>query len=199
MKRLRNLLILILIVITFGTTRVNAESFVVGDKYTKDWKRSIGFTNYVDRNGNNKIIIEGLTIPKPINRGLTVIPYEITKVGTNNKILGYCIDPHLQSDTTYKIDYILGASKDKTNNAIGLGVLEIMKQGYSEFSGMPTISTSLSDRDFYALHRNFGHLFDQLESNVHRHIPILDHCSHKLSYNLSFCNFLLALQHQMLI
>lgn len=149
MKRLRNLLILILIVITFGTTRVNAESFVVGDKYTKDWKRSIGFTNYVDRNGNNKIIIEGLTIPKPINRGLTVIPYEITKVGTNNKILGYCIDPHLQSDTTYKIDYILGASKDKTNNAIGLGVLEIMKQGYSEFSGMPTISTSLSDRDFY--------------------------------------------------
>ena len=45
MKRLRNLLILILIVITFGTTRVNAESFVVGDKYTKDWKR--GFTNYV--------------------------------------------------------------------------------------------------------------------------------------------------------
>ena len=56
MKRLRNLLILILIVITFGTTRVNAESFVVGDKYTKDWKR--GFTNYVDRNGNNKIIIE---------------------------------------------------------------------------------------------------------------------------------------------
>ena len=31
MKRLRNLLILILIVITFGTTRVNAESFVVGD------------------------------------------------------------------------------------------------------------------------------------------------------------------------
>ena len=149
MKRLRNLLILILIVITFGTTRVNAESFVVGDKYTKDWKRSIGFTNYVDRNENNKIIIEGLTIPKPINRGLTVIPYEITKVGTNNKILGYCIDPHLQSDTTYKIDYILGASKDKTNNAIGLGVLEIMKQGYSEFSGMPTISTSLSDRDFY--------------------------------------------------
>ena len=149
MKRLRNLLILILIVITVGTTRVNAESFVVGDKYTKDWKRSIGFTNYVDRNGNNKIIIEGLTIPKPINRGLTVIPYEITKVGTNNKILGYCIDPHLQSDTTYKIDYILGASKDKTNNAIGLGVLEIMKQGYSEFSGMPTISTSLSDRDFY--------------------------------------------------
>ena len=149
MKRLRNLLILILTVITFGTTRVNAESFVVGDKYTKDWKRSIGFTNYVDRNGNNKIIIEGLTIPKPINRGLTVIPYEITKVGTNNKILGYCIDPHLQSDTTYKIDYILGASKDKTNNAIGLGVLEIMKQGYSEFSGMPTISTSLSDRDFY--------------------------------------------------
>lgn len=147
MKRLRNLLILILIVITFGTTRVNAESFVVGDKYTKDWKR--GFTNYVDRNGNNKIIIEGLTIPKPINRGLTVIPYEITKMGTNNKILGYCIDPHLQSDTTYKIDYILGASKDKTNNAIGLGVLEIMKQGYSEFSGMPTVSTSLSNQDFY--------------------------------------------------
>lgn len=147
MKRLRNLLILILMVITFCTTRVNAESFVVGDKYTKDWKR--GFTNYVDRNGNNKIIIEGLTIPKPINRGLTVIPYEITKMGTNNKILGYCIDPHLQSDTTYKIDYILGASKDKTNNAIGLGVLEIMKQGYSEFSGMPTVSTSLSNQDFY--------------------------------------------------
>ena len=62
------------------------ESFVVGDKYTKDWKR--GFTNYQDANGNNKIIINGLTIPNPINRGLTVIPYEITKIGTNNQILG---------------------------------------------------------------------------------------------------------------
>lgn len=146
-KNLRNLLILILLVLTFGISSVNAESFVVGDKYTKDWKR--GFTNYQDRNGNNKIIINGLTIPNPINRGLTVIPYEITKIGTNNQILGYCIDPHLQSDTTYKIDYILGASKDKTNNAIGLGVLEIMKHGYSEFDGTPKISTGLSDQDFY--------------------------------------------------
>lgn len=146
-KNLRNLLILILLVLTFGISSVNAESFVVGDKYTKDWKR--GFTNYQDANGNNKIIINGLTIPNPINRGLTVIPYEITKIGTNNQILGYCIDPHLQSDTTYKIDYILGASKDKTNNAIGLGVLEIMKHGYSEFDGTPKISTGLSDQDFY--------------------------------------------------
>lgn len=146
-KNLRNLLMLILLVLTFGISSVNAESFVVGDKYTKDWKR--GFTNYQDRNGNNKIIINGLTIPNPINRGLTVIPYEITKIGTNNQILGYCIDPHLQSDTTYKIDYILGASKDKTNNAIGLGVLEIMKHGYSEFDGTPKISTGLSDQDFY--------------------------------------------------
>ncbi len=146
-KNLRNLLILILLVLTFGISSVNAESFVVGDKYTKDWKR--GFTNYQDRNGNNKIIINGLTIPNPINRGLTVIPYEITKIGTNNQILGYCIDPHLQSDTTYKIDYILGASKDKTNNAIGLGVLEIMKHGYSEFDGTPKISTGLSDQNFY--------------------------------------------------
>ncbi|MBD8924034.1 hypothetical protein EGR52_11670, partial [bacterium] len=146
-KSLRNLLILILLVLTFGISSVNAESFVVGDKYTKDWKR--GFTNYQDANGNNKIIINGLTIPKPINRGLTVIPYEITKIGTNNQILGYCIDPHLQSDATYKIDYILGASKDKTNNAIGLGVLEIMKHGYSEFDGTPKISTNLSDQDFY--------------------------------------------------
>ena len=95
-KNLRNLLMLILLVLTFGISSVNAESFVVGDKYTKDWKR--GFTNYQDRNGNNKIIINGLTIPNPINRGLTVIPYEITKIGTNNQILGYCIDPHLQSD-----------------------------------------------------------------------------------------------------
>lgn len=146
-KNLRNLLMLILLVLTFGISSVNAESFVVGDKYTKDWKR--GFTNYQDRNGNNKIIINGLTIPNPINRGLTVIPYEITKIGTNNQILGYCIDPHLQSDTTYKIDYILGASKDKTNNAIGLGVLEIMKHGYSEFDGTPKISTGLSDQNFY--------------------------------------------------
>ena len=146
-KNLRNLLILILLVLTFGISSVNAESFVVGDKYTKDWKR--GFTNYQDRNGNNKIIINGLTIPNPINRGLTVIPYEITKIGTNNQILGYCIDPHLQSDTTYKIDYILGASKDKNNNAIGLGVLEIMKHGYSEFDGTPKISTGLSDQNFY--------------------------------------------------
>ena len=140
-KSLRNLLILILLVVTFGISSVNAESFVVGDKYTKDWKR--GFTNYQDANGNNKIIINGLTIPNPINRGLTVIPYEITKIGTNNKILGYCIDPHLQSDD------ILGAAKDKNTNAIGLGVLEIMKHGYSEFEGTPKISTNLSDQDFY--------------------------------------------------
>ena len=59
-KSLRNLLILILLVLTFGISSVNAESFVVGDKYTKDWKR--GFTNYQDANGNIKIIIIGLTI-----------------------------------------------------------------------------------------------------------------------------------------
>ena len=40
-KNLRNLLILILLVLTFGISSVNAESFVVGDKYTKDWKQII--------------------------------------------------------------------------------------------------------------------------------------------------------------
>ena len=38
-KNLRNLLILILLVLTFGISSVNAESFVVGDKYTKDWNK----------------------------------------------------------------------------------------------------------------------------------------------------------------
>lgn len=147
MKKIRNILLIILMVLIASVTSVKAESFVVGDKYNKDWKR--GFTNYVDKNGNNKISIDGLKIPEPISRGLNVIPYEITKAGGSEKILGYCIDPHLQSATTYKIDYILGATGDKTADAIGLGVLEILKHGYSELSGTPKISTSLSDQYYY--------------------------------------------------
>ena len=58
-KSLRNLLILILLVLTFGISSVNAESFVVGDKYTKDWKRTgkngEDFFNYKDANENHSI------------------------------------------------------------------------------------------------------------------------------------------------
>ena len=144
-KRLRNLFILFLMVACFGVKNIQADSLAVGQKYNKDWKH--GFTNYKDANGNNKIINYGITIPNPINRGLTVIPYVIS--GNNNQMIGYCIDPHLQSTGTYKVDYILGASSDKKTNAIGLGVLEIMKYGYNELNGTPKISTSLDNQNYY--------------------------------------------------
>mgnify|MGYP004587406247 FL=1 len=145
MKRLRNLLILFIMVICIGITKVNAAELAVGQKYDKSWIS--GLTNGRDNLGNNKILAYGVSIDNSVISRLSVIPYEIS--GNNNKMLGYCIDPHLQSTNPYKVDYILGASKDKKTNAIGLGVLEIMKYGYSRIEGAPTISTSLNNSEFY--------------------------------------------------
>lgn len=145
MKRLRNLLILFIMVICIGITKVNAAELAVGQKYDKNWIP--GLTNGRDNWGNNKILAYGVSIDNSVISRLSVIPYEIS--GNNNKMLGYCIDPHLQSTNPYKVDYILGASKDKKTNAIGLGVLEIMKYGYSRIEGAPTISTSLNNSEFY--------------------------------------------------
>lgn len=145
MKRLRNLLILFIIVICIGITKVNAVELAVGQKYDKSWIP--GLINGRDNWGNNKILTYGVSIDNSVISRLSVIPYEIS--GNNNKMLGYCIDPHLQSTNPYKVDYILGASKDKKTNAIGLGVLEIMKYGYSRIEGAPTISTSLNNSEFY--------------------------------------------------
>lgn len=145
MKRLRNLLILFIMVICIGITKVNAVELAVGQKYDKSWIS--GLTNGRDNWGNNKIFAYGVSIDNSVISRLSVIPYEIS--GNNNKMLGYCIDPHLQSTNPYKVDYILGASKDKKTNAIGLGVLEIMKYGYSRIEGAPTISTSLNNSEFY--------------------------------------------------
>lgn len=145
MKRLRNLLILFIMVICIGITKVNAAELAVGQKYDKSWIP--GLTNGRDNWGNNKILAYGVSIDNSVISRLSVIPYEIS--GNNNKMLGYCIDPHLQSTNPYKVDYILGASKDKKTNAIGLGVLEIMKYGYSRIEGAPTISTSLNNSEFY--------------------------------------------------
>ena len=144
-KRLRNLLILFIMVICIGITKVNAAELAVGQKYDKSWIP--GLTNGRDNWGNNKILAYGVSIDNSVISRLSVIPYEIS--GNNNKMLGYCIDPHLQSTNPYKVDYILGASKDKKTNAIGLGVLEIMKYGYSRIEGAPTISTSLNNSEFY--------------------------------------------------
>lgn len=144
-NKVRNLLILFIMVICIGITNVNAVELAVGQKYDKSWIP--GLTNGQDNWGNNKILAYGVSIDNSVISRLSVIPYEIS--GNNNKMLGYCIDPHLQSTNPYKVDYILGASKDKKTNAIGLGVLEIMKHGYSRIQGAPTISTSLNNSDFY--------------------------------------------------
>ena len=144
-NKVRNLLILFIMVICIGITNVNAVELAVGQKYDKSWIP--GLTNGQDNWGNNKILAYGVSIDNSVISRLSVIPYEIS--GNNNKMLGYCIDPHLQSTNPYKVDYILGASKDKKTNAIGLGVLEIMKHGYSRIEGAPTISTSLNNSDFY--------------------------------------------------
>ena len=143
-KNIRNLIILFLVAIFISIGNVEAKTFEVGQKFTKSWKH--GFTNYVDSKGNNKIRFDGLKITN--GSTLTVIPYELS--GNGDTLLAYCIDPHLQSASQYKIDYILGASDDEKQNAIGLGVLEILKRGYSELPDMPdTLQTGLSSQEFY--------------------------------------------------
>ncbi len=143
-KSIRNLIILFLVAIFISIGNVEAKTFEVGQKFTKNWKQ--GFTNYEDSKRNHKIRFEGLKISN--GSTLTVIPYELS--GNGDKLLAYCIDPHLQSATEYKIDYILGASDDEKQNAIDLGVLEILKRGYSELPDMPdTLQTGLSDQEFY--------------------------------------------------
>lgn len=144
-KSIRNLLILFLVAIFISIGNVEAKAFEVGQKFTKSWHH--GLTNYVDSRGNNKIRFDGLKISN--GPTLTVIPYQLT--GNGDTLLAYCIDPHLQSASQYKIDYILGASDDEKNNAIGLGVLEILKKGYSELPDMSetTLQTDLSKEEFY--------------------------------------------------
>ena len=143
-KSIRNLIILFLVAIFISIGNVEAKTFEVGQKFTKNWKQ--GFTNYEDSKRNHKIRFEGLKISN--GSTLTVIPYELS--GNGDKLLAYCIDPHLQSATEYKIDYILGASDDEKQNAIDLGVLEILKRGYSELPDMPdTLQTGLNDQEFY--------------------------------------------------
>lgn len=128
MKRLRNLFILILLTMSVFVGGVSAKSLAVNQKFSKTWSKTL----YNCQRGNNNdhyICVDGISIPDKINE-LKVIPYDLSnsEVGT---LIGYCIDPHLQSTGEYKVDYILGTREKEEDNKFDTGIIEILRNGYN--------------------------------------------------------------------
>ena len=70
--------------------------------------------------------------------------------GEGEDFAAYCQDPQRHASNGYSVDHFLGTTSDKTENAMELGILEIIKNGSNQYSEMDDknlyVSTAIAIR-----------------------------------------------------
>ncbi len=70
--------------------------------------------------------------------------------GEGEDFAAYCQDPQRHASNGYSVDHFLGTTSDKTENAMELGILEIIKNGSNQYSKMDDknlyVSTAIAIR-----------------------------------------------------
>ena len=132
-KNLRNLLILFVVTLSAFSMNVNAKTITEKSTFSKTSTTtltpdSIKIENY-----------DGV---------YKTWKYVFSSEGEN--FAAYCQDPQRYAADGYSVDHFLGTTKDKTENALELGILEMIKSGSNQYSGMDDsdlyVSTAIAIR-----------------------------------------------------
>lgn len=111
---------------------VSAAGFKVGDAFTVSYTGQLPVSGLSYNTGSETIAYD--------NGG-----YSSTSNGTTYTT--YCMDPHKTGGTTYKIDRILGDSKNSDEvRAFDYGILKILEKGYNQFNSS---LNGVNDSNFY--------------------------------------------------
>lgn len=124
-KNIKNLLILF--IMTFCAFNINVSAKAITENSTFNKKS----TNTLEL---DDIIIE--------NHEGKYITWKYVFDSEGEDFAAYCQDPQRVAANGYSVDHFLGTTSDKTENALELGILEIIKNGSNQYSGM-------DDKDLY--------------------------------------------------
>ena len=131
MKKIINYVIILIFSFVF-VGNVSAAGFKVGDAFTVSYTGQLPVSGLSYNTGSETIAYD--------NGG-----YSSTSNGTTYTT--YCMDPHKTGGTTYKIDRILGDSKNSDEvRAFDYGILKILEKGYNQFNSS---LNGVSGNDFY--------------------------------------------------
>lgn len=117
-KNLRNLLILFVVTLSAFSMNVSAEKITEKSTFSRVWRQEIDPANIKVKN----------TEDESYEKQYITWQYVFSSGGED--FAAYCQDPQRSATNNYTVDHILGTTKDKTENALELGILEIIKQGY---------------------------------------------------------------------
>ena len=77
--------------------------------------------------------------------------YSLNQYSIDGEYTAYCLDPHLGSTNTYRLERILGESDDETENAYDYAILDILKNASTQLNNSYTLSDGrvISGDDLY--------------------------------------------------
>lgn len=124
-KNIKNLLILFIMAFCAFNINVSAKAITENSTFNKKSTNTLELDDIIIENHEGKYI---------------TWKYVFDSEGED--FAAYCQDPQRVASNGYSVDHFLGTTSDKTENALELGILEIIKNGSNQYSGM-------DDKDLY--------------------------------------------------
>lgn len=124
-KNIKNLLILFIMAFCVFNINVSAKAITENSTFNKKSTNTLELDDIIIENHEGKYI---------------TWKYVFDSEGED--FAAYCQDPQRVASNGYSVDHFLGTTSDKTENALELGILEIIKNGSNQYSGM-------DDKDLY--------------------------------------------------
>ena len=129
-KNLKIVIILLTIIVGFASFNVKARTIEEKEKFSK--------------HASGKHTVSDLSV----FNGSTFGMWKYSFVDSSNEnFVGYCMDPHKDASSGYKVDRILGdTAYTKRINAFDLGILEIIKNGKNQYNDSLTFTINGSTK-----------------------------------------------------
>lgn len=124
-KNIKNLLILFIMTFCAFNINVSAKAITENSTFSKKSTDELELDDIIIKNHEGKYI---------------TWKYVFDSEGED--FAAYCQDPQRVASNGYSVDHFLGTTSDKTENALELGILEIIKNGSNQYSEM-------DDKDLY--------------------------------------------------
>ena len=116
-KNIKNLLILFIMIFCAFNINVSAKAITENSTFSKKSTKTLEPESIIIENYEGK--------------------YKTWKYvfnGEGEDFTAYCQDPQRYASDGYSVDHFLGTTSDKTENAMELGILEIIKNGLNQYS-----------------------------------------------------------------